>query len=344
MANRDLSACVSEFVAYLHGERRVSEHTVDAYRRDLLQLREFLEAKQESAPSVDDISKASLRAWLAHIARSNSASTVARKLSSVRSFFSYVLLGEPTKKNPAASLSRPKVRRGLPRVTAAEVMSQIVEAPVAVRDPASASKSRPADEKKRTAHRAILSRDLLLMELLYGCGLRVHELVGLNLDSLEKAVRSLRVLGKGRKERIVPVGQMCLQAFDEYLPHRDSLRHPKTSEQHSDALLLGERGTRLGVRQVQNLVKRYGVLGAGRGDLHPHALRHMCATHMLEGGADLRVIQEFLGHASLATTQRYTHVSVQGLLGTYDRSHPLAVAASSANALSALAERVGRRR
>jgi integrase/recombinase XerC len=134
----------------------------------------------------------------------------------------------------------------------------------------------------------------------------------------------VRVLGKGRKERMVPLSGKALDALSQYLPRRTELRHSRTGYFHPTALLLTRRGQRLGVRRVQALVQRYGMHGAGRPDLHPHALRHSCATHLLEGGADLRVIQELLGHASLATTQRYTHVSLDQLLSVYDKAHPLA--------------------
>ena len=134
----------------------------------------------------------------------------------------------------------------------------------------------------------------------------------------------MRVLGKGRKERIVPISGKALEALEAYLPRRPELRHSKTGVYDPKALLLTLRGRRLGVRRIQVLVQRYGALGAGRPDLHPHALRHSCATHLLEGGADLRVIQELLGHASLSTTQRYTHVSLDQLLTVYDKAHPLA--------------------
>src|ERR1700710_120857 len=138
------------------------------------------------------------------------------------------------------------------------------------------------------------------------------------------ATGEVRVLGKGRKERIVPIGSKALLALDAYLPRGGGLCHPRSGAFDPKALLLGRLGRRLGVRWLQVLVRRYGTLGAGRSDLHPHALRDSCATHMLEGGADLRAIQELLGHSSLSTTQRYTHVSLDQLLAVYDRAHPLA--------------------
>jgi integrase/recombinase XerC len=167
-------------------------------------------------------------------------------------------------------------------------------------------------------------RDAALLEVLYGSGLRVSELVGLDLDHVALERDELRVLGKGKKERLVPLGTKAREAILAYLGSRPELRNERTGAQDPRALFLGRRGTRLGVRRVQTLVQRYGALGAGRSDLHPHALRHSCATHLLEGGADLRAIQELLGHSSLATTQRYTHVSLDQLMRVYDRAHPLA--------------------
>jgi len=180
----------------------------------------------------------------------------------------------------------------------------------------------PAEQSGRRESEQL--RDTLLLELLYGSGLRVSELIGLDLVSIDSAQAELRVIGKGDKERIVPLGEKALEALEAYLPRRAELRHPKSGYQDPAALLLGRRGRRLGVRWVQELVRRYGALGSGRPDLHPHALRHSCATHMLEGGADLRAIQEMLGHSSLSTTQRYTHLSLDQLIRVYDQAHPLA--------------------
>jgi integrase/recombinase XerC len=164
------------------------------------------------------------------------------------------------------------------------------------------------------------------METLYGAGLRVSELCGLNLGDvdLSRDPGSVRVLGKGSKERVVPLGGEAAKAIRAWLARRDELGDPETGQRDPRALFLSKRGARLGVRRVQTLVQRYGALGAGRADLHPHALRHTCATHLLDGGADLRAIQKMLGHASLATTQRYTHVSIDHLVKVYDAAHPLA--------------------
>lgn len=310
---------IADFVAHLRGERRASLHTVEAYRRDLTQLCAFLEQRLGRPPALLDIGKLELRAWLAALTRNQSTSTIARKLASVRSLYKFLSRAEPSRENPAEGLATPRLRRPMPLVLSTDAAGRVMEAPS---QPPSALMTDGGDG----AEQARLRRDRLILELLYGCGLRVHELAAMDKDALQLNAGVLSVLGKGRKERLVPVGRLCQQAHDEYLHYRPMLCHPKTGFQDPRALLLGRRGRRLGVRQIQSLVRRYGVLGTGRADLHPHALRHTCATHMLEGGADLRVIQEFLGHQSLSTTQRYTHVSVEQLLRVYDQSHPLAVA------------------
>jgi integrase/recombinase XerC len=204
---------------------------------------------------------------------------------------------------PADELATPKVRRGLPTLLSVDAAKQVVET--------------PGD----TAHGL---RDRALLELLYGSGLRVSELCGLDITDLDLPGGTARVLGKGRKERVVPLGRPCIAALVKWLAARPGVVHPRRGTQDPKALFLSARGARLYVRMVQKLVQRYGGAGAGRADLHPHALRHTCATHMLDGGADLRAIQEMLGHASLSTTQRYTHVSMEHLMRVYDAAHPLA--------------------
>lgn len=304
---------IEEFAAHLADERHASPHTVSAYRRDLRELVRFLSDRGHAPPRLSDVGKYELRAFLGERSRGRSPRTLARNVASVRAFFKFLSRADPSRDNPAEALATPRLGRPLPLVLGAEEAGRVVEAPAA-----SPAGTAPLD-------RALASRDRLILELLYGGGLRVAELVGLDLDDVPGAGEALRVLGKGRKERLLPLGRLCREALREYLCQRDVLRHPRTGHRDPSALLLGRRGARLGVRQVQKLVRRYGALGVGRGDLHPHALRHSCATHMLEGGADLRVIQEFLGHQSLATTQRYTHLSIEQLLRVYDESHPMAV-------------------
>lgn len=297
------AAEVTAFIRHASDERRLSAHTVDAYARDLHQLQLFL-AEAGYDGGISGVNKFWLRRWLGDLAGQLKPESVARKISCIRTFFRYLLRQGLRTDDPASRLSLPKLGRPLPKFLSAENAAAVVDT---------------ADEWGTVEVKA---RDTALLELLYGCGLRVSELCGLELDSFEQDHTYVRVRGKGNKERLVPVGEPARDAVVRYLAERGRHRHPRTGTQHPTALFLNQRGGRLTTRSVQRFVTRYGALGAGRPDLHPHALRHSCATHMLEGGADLRAIQEFLGHASLSTTQRYTHVSMDQLLQTYDQCHP----------------------
>jgi len=305
MAQAPLEDHVQQFIGHLQSERRCSVHTVSAYRRDLTQLTSFAhERLARDHISVADIDVFVLRGWLGSLARVRSSATVMRKVAAVQTFFRYLVRRGLLHKNAAAELVSPKLRRPLPTLVDVDAAKEIVETPCQD-DPAS-------------------RRDRAILELLYSSALRVSELTGLNLEDVDRAHRSVRVLGKGGKERVVPFGEPCAAALDAWLDRRSELRHPRTGEQDSRAFFLTVHGNRIHVRKVQELVHRYGALGAGRADLHPHAFRHSCATHMLGGGADLRAIQEMLGHSSLSTTQRYTHVSIEHLMRVYDQAHPLA--------------------
>ncbi len=300
---------VDAFLRHLRDERRLSAHTLDAYRRDLCQLQNYL-SQAGYTGGIAGVNKAWLRRWLAGLAGQLKPESVARKISCVRTLFRYLLREGLRTDDPAARLALPKLGRALPKFLSAENAAAVVEGP------------------GEWSGVEVKSRDAALLELLYGCGLRVSELCELDLDSFEQDHTYVRVRGKGNKERLVPMGEPARDAVLGYLADRSQLRHPHSGAQHTTALFLNQRGGRLTQRSVQRFVSRYGALGAGRPDLHPHALRHSCATHMLEGGADLRAIQEFLGHVSLSTTQRYTHVSMDQLLKTYDDCHPF----SGANA------------
>ncbi|HEX9621294.1 MAG TPA: tyrosine recombinase XerC [Polyangiaceae bacterium] len=308
-----LCRSIRRFVVLLADERRASPHTVVAYERDLSQLAVFLRERRQGPASPRDVTKFELRAWLGSLSRQNVPATLARKLAAVRSFFATLERAGDISENPALYLETPRHRPRLPKFLGAEAAEQVVTAPLG--QPGLGDVER--------------LRDHALFELLYGSGLRVSELTGLDVGHLALDEAEVRVLGKGSKERIVPIGRQAERALRAYLERRGELRDRKKGHQDPSALFLSKRGRRLGVRRVQTLAHRYGALGAGRPDLHPHALRHSCATHMLEGGADLRVIQEMLGHASLSTTQRYTHLSLEQLLSVYDRAHPLARRRSS---------------
>jgi integrase/recombinase XerC len=312
----DLAPAVARFLTSLAHERRASPHTVAAYRRDLAQLATFA-AERRGAVNVKDLDVLLLRGFLGQIARTVAPPSVARKISAVRAFLRFLQRRGEIDKNVAMDLSLPKVRRPLPTFLNVDAAAEVVTTP----DTASAEGL----------------RDRAVMETLYGAGLRVSELCGLDLGDIDTGhdggtpqtprttgLGSVRVLGKGSKERVVPLGSAAVAALRAYLVRRDELHDKSTGAIDPRALFLSKRGVRLGVRRVQHLVHRYGALGAGRADLHPHALRHTCATHLLDGGADLRAIQKMLGHASLSTTQRYTHVSVDHLVKVYDQAHPLA--------------------
>ena len=302
MTDVSFEEALAQFVDHLASERRASRHTVSAYRRDLEQLGQFLFEKRGEL-AVRRIDVFLLRGWLGTLARVVSPASVARKIAAVKALFRFLHRRALVDRDPAAELASPKVRKPLPTFLGVDAAREVVESP---------------DDDTPSGR-----RDRALLEVLYGSGLRVSELAGLDLADVDLREASLRVRGKGNKERTAPLGRAAVRAIETYLERRSALPRPGAAP-HASALFLSTRGARIGVRQVQTLVHRYGELGAGRADLHPHALRHTCATHMLEGGADLRAIQELLGHASLATTQRYTHVSLDQLMKVYDGAHPLA--------------------
>ncbi len=300
-----LSQSIEQFTSHLVNERRSSPNTVSAYHCDLTQLASFARKRLErDEVEVADIDIFVLRGWLGSLVRSQVASSVSRKIAATASFFRFLQRRGLFNKNPAAELARPKLRRSLPTVLDVDGAAEVMQT--------------PSDDE------ALGLRDRAILELLYASGLRVSELANLNVDSLSIDSLEVRVIGKGNKERTVPFGRPCAQALTTYLARRSELFTPKTIDDHAKALFLSGLGRRISVRSIQYMVHRNGALGAGRADLHPHALRHSCATHMLGGGADLRAIQEMLGHASLSTTQRYAHVSVEHLMQVYDHAHPLA--------------------
>jgi integrase/recombinase XerC len=301
-----LDEAIGAFARYLDTERRASGHTVTAYSQDLASLATFV--RERSSPAAYDVRLLDvylLRGWLGVVARTHAASSIARKVAAVRSWMRWLRRRGHVTASPADELATPRVRRPLPTLLSVDAAREVVQAP-------------PAEQTPRGA------RDRAILELLYGSGLRVSELCGLDIDALDLGAASARVRGKGDKERVVPVGRKCVVAMTRWLDERPRMVHPKTGEQDAKALFVAIRGARMGPRAVRSIVHAYGASGAGRADLNPHALRHTCATHMLDGGADLRAIQEMLGHASLSTTQRYTHVSMEHLMRVYDAAHPLA--------------------
>jgi integrase/recombinase XerC len=300
-----LDESIAAFVRHLEGERRASPHTVIDYGRDVAELAAFARDRGSAASSdVREVDVYLLRGWLAVLARRLAPSSISRKIAAVRTWMRWLRRRGVITTCPADELATPKVRRGLPAHLSVDAAKEVVEAP--------------------SAETPVGIRDRAILELLYGSGLRASELCGLDLETVNLREGSARVLGKGNKERMVPLGRRAIEAVVQWLGVRAGFVHPRHKTQDSRALFLTVRGARLYPRSLGKLVHVHGAAGAGRADLHPHALRHTCATHMLDGGADLRAIQEMLGHASLSTTQRYAHVSMEHLMRVYDAAHPLA--------------------
>lgn len=300
--------------------RDVSVHTCRAYIADVTDF--FEHAAHMPAPrtgrvgdgsSVHDIGLDDLRSWLITLDDAGAAkSTVARKIAAVKSFFAYCVNNQGVKNNPAARLRTPKKDARLPTVLKPQQAADLVGA--------DRQGDRTADEGTDPIAVAKSARDAAVLEMLYATAVRVSELTGLNRSDVDHQRSMITVLGKGDKERRVPFGKPAQSALQHWL----GLRETFVSAGSGDALFLGVRGGRIGARQVREIVHRYGSDDPGAPDIGPHGLRHSAATHMLDGGADLRQIQELLGHSTMSSTQIYTHVSMQRLQETYRQAHPRA--------------------
>jgi integrase/recombinase XerC len=301
-----LGDAVDSFERHLRLERNRSEHTVRAYVGDVVNLLEH--AHRLGARSVPDLQLSVLRSWLAKLRNDGAARTsLARRAASARAFTAWTVRTELTDHDAGALLVSPRPYRTLPAVLATDEAVALAQA-------------RPPVEDSPTAAAGEL-RDQLVVELLYATGIRVAELVSLDVDDVDRHRRVVRVLGKGAKQRTVPFGLPAGRAIDTWLSEgRPQLRRCDSGP----ALLLGARGARLDQRAARRIVHERISTVPGAPDIGPHGLRHSAATHLLEGGADLRAVQELLGHASLATTQIYTHVSVERLRSTFERAHPRA--------------------
>jgi len=299
---------IARYVDYLRYERNASPHTIRNYRSDLLQFQQFLSrGRPEISIDVSSIDALSIRGFLAFLFESKKKKTsIARKLAAIRAFFKFLCRERLVAQNHASSVSTPKLPKTIPRIMTEEQMNDFL------------------DQLGRAAKNGgpIMLRDRAILELLYASGLRVSELAGLDLRSVNFGDDLVLVRGKGSKERFVPFGSKAKRALEEYLPVREKfLRDRKTG---SAALFLNTRGLRLTTRSVHRLVKKYVRTLAHNIEASPHSLRHAFASHLLSEGADLRAIQEMLGHASLSTTQKYTQVSIQQLIEVYDKTHPKA--------------------
>ncbi len=289
---------IDEFLRSLR-ERSASAHTIKAYTNDLQMFADFI--GQATWPKVDHLR---IRAFLSHLyERGLSKASVARMLAAVRSLYRWLAREGVVDQNPAILVSTPKLPKKLPRVPTIEEMNFVLDGQM----PETAS---------------FPERDQLMLELLYGCGIRNSELVGMNLEDIHIANEAILVRGKGKKQRVVPFGESAKSALQAYLPARQKILIE--THKHTPALLLNQRGGRLTTRSVGRIVKRIATAKGLSSDVHPHTLRHAFGTHMLEEGADLRAIQELLGHERLSTTQRYTQLSMKHILAVYDQTHPRA--------------------
>ena len=292
-----LGDCVAKYLREIAG-RGASPHTLRNYGSDLDQFSAFLTPHL----AIEQVDLVLLREWLSSLYDGGLTTvSVRRKIAAVRAMYKFLLTEGLVQRNPVKRLRTPKMKQRLPDVMSEEKTNNLID---------SVEKGQPIEKPSK-------ARDLAFLELLYGCGIRVGELVGIDVDDLDLGAGWLRVLGKGKKERQVPIGGRALEAIERYLRER----RPATGE---TALFLNGQGTRLGDRQVRRLVKMYALMATGDSTVHPHSFRHAYATHLLTDGADLRSIQELLGHARLSTTQKYTHVSLKDLQAVYDKAHPKA--------------------
>lgn len=288
---------IEQFMDYLQHERNASLHTINNYRRDLKQFAEYLSQQKVRMKDVDNMV---LRRFLAQLHRKQQKkSTISRKLAAIRSFFQFCLKKEWLEDNPAKLMSTPKQEKPIPSFLSEEEINRFLDLP---------SSAAPLD-----------LRDKAILELLYATGIRVSELVGINLEDVNFSEQLIRVKGKGKKERVVPFGRKAKYTLRSYLRKRSSINKGQINEK---AVFLNYRGERLTVRSVERMVNKYIRLKAIQRKISPHSLRHSFASHLLSRGADLRVIQEFLGHESLATTQKYTHLNLKTLLEIYRKNHP----------------------
>lgn len=288
---------LSHFLNYLKYEKNASPLTIKSYKTDLNQLTEYMEERGASLREIDNVL---LRGFLARLHdRKDRRSTVARKLAAIRSFLQFCMDKKWLEDNPAKVVSTPKQERPMPSFLSEEEMANFLDLP--------------------QSNKILDLRDKAILELLYATGIRVGELVGINLEDASFEEGLIRVKGKGKKERLLPFGRKAKESLLDYLRGRPTINKGKIDEK---ALFLNFRGKRLTPRSVERIIDKYIRLSALKRKISPHSLRHSFASHLLSRGADLRVIQELLGHESLATTQKYTHLDLAQLLKVYRKSHP----------------------
>ena len=340
-----MKVAIAKYLEYLQSVKNSSPHTILNYRKDLEQFIAYLSPPSARPPALTGVTHSMIREFVAHLHDHGLAkSSIARKLAALRSFFKYCVREGHLKENPARLVPTPKLPKRIPSVLSAEEMNGFLNdlggmgqaasvggatSKKGLLLPLASTMSPPAERtpSARIPEGLLLRRDRALLELLYAAGLRVSELTGLNLADMDQKERILRVRGKGNKERIVPYGAKAQEALEKYWPVREQLldqtyRTSGRQGPHAEPIFLNYSGQRLTQRSVGRIVKKYVRMANVDLDLHPHSLRHAFATHLLADGADLRAIQELLGHQSLSTTQKYTHASIRQLMDIYDKAHP----------------------
>jgi len=299
---------IETFINYLKDQKGYSPHTIKNYHIDLKQFSEFLGSrnksswKRETGLEIEAIDATAIRAYLGSLYGRLTRTTIARKLSTVRSFLLFLERSGLIQSNPAADIATPKLEKYIPVYLPVDDVFRLLE--------------RPDREKP------LGLRDLAILEVLYSCGIRVSELEALNTSGIDFEEHLVRVIGKGNKERIVPIGRTALKAVRNYLDAVEYLRKKVGDVSKDGPLFINSRGGRLSARSIGRIIKRYAIESGLTSEISPHSMRHTFATHLLDGGADLRSVQELLGHASLSTTQKYTHVSLDRLMEVYDKAHP----------------------
>jgi len=298
---------IREFTEYLVAEKNASPHTLESYLNDLSQFEEFLKQSGHAGESTDfkleSIDRLAVRSYLGFLYdKKFSASTMRRKLSTLSSFFRFLCREGYLSNNIVKTVPAPKMENKLPSFLSIDEMFRLIDLP--------------------RGEGFLVVRDRAILELFYSTGVRISELVSLKTEDLDLATHMVKVLGKGGKERVLPFGRKCVEALEKYIRVRsEKLSATKTS---SEFFFLNHRGKGISTRGVRKIIGKYVTTGNFPGKVSPHSIRHSFATHLLEGGADLRSIQELLGHSSLSTTQKYTHLTIDKLVDTYDRAHPRA--------------------
>ncbi len=337
-----MKTAIGKYLEYLRAVKNSSPHTISNYGKDLGQFVAYLSPPGLEPPALDAVTHNTIREFVGHLHDHRlQKSSIARKLASLRSFFKYCVREGRLQENPARLVPTPKLPKRIPSVLSAEEMNGFLNQLADMGPASSTGGEAPRKSSRRKADSSpdgaikpkdeslLLRRDRALLEILYAAGLRVSELTSLNYSDIDQKERVLRVVGKGDKERIVPYGSKAQEALEKYWPLRDRLflqasgtRGRHRDAPHTEAVFLNYAGRRLTQRSVGRIVKKYVRLANVNWDLHPHSLRHAFATHLLADGADLRAIQELLGHQSLSTTQKYTHASIRQLMDIYDKAHP----------------------